>query len=100
MSGDLNLQNVPTFHEFFVMQKDTTEKLAQIQVCQEEIRGDIKLLKSKFDSLPCKANTQKIDEHEAYKNKAMGMIVIVGMVAGFIGWILTPFIGWLLGKLR
>lgn len=64
------------------------------------IETGIKNLNEKFDALPCPAHTKKIEEFDAYKNKAIGMISLIGLVMGFIGWMISPVIGWIFDKLK
>jgi len=64
------------------------------------IEVGIKNLNEKFDSLPCKFHATKIGEHEKWKNEASGMVVVIGLIFGFIGWFLTPVLNWLLDKIK
>lgn len=57
-------------------------------------------LTKSFNKLPCEREIRRVDKIEAYQNKQVGVIVTVGAVFGFIGWLATPLINWLLEKIK
>ena len=44
------------------------------------------------------SNNKDIKELKDFKNRAVGMITICGVIAGFVGWCLSPVISWILNK--
>lgn len=59
-----------------------------------------KKIDEKFASLPCSVQNTRLDNIEAFQNKQKGIIVTLGVFAGFIGWLLTPVISWVLSKIK
>ena len=57
-------------------------------------------LVSGFKILPCKAHDKKIEEYDSYKNRIIGMMAMLGVLSGFLGWLIAPMIDWLLTKIK
>lgn len=84
--------------------KERLEKLEnsvnKISVDITEIKIHTTYIKEKFNDLPCINQDGRIRKLEDDKNKQIGIIAVLGIIFGAIGWVLTPVINWLLSKIK
>ena len=64
----------------------------------KELTADFKNLKENFDKLPCKAQGERIDELEAFKNQLMGKVSVVSAIFGAIGYAVSIVIGYIIKR--
>lgn len=64
------------------------------------VENGIDNLNKKFDDLPCGMHQKKIEEFDAYKNKTLGIMAVIGMIFGFLGMLISPFIDWIFNKVK
>jgi len=64
------------------------------------IEEGTKNLNEKFDTLPCGEREKRINKVEDYQNKQMGVVAVIMLLFGFIGWLMSPLISWLLDRIK
>jgi len=72
---------------------ETSQALGRIE---EKVDGLVRIV----GGLPCSNQDNRIRKVETYQNKQIGIIVTVGALMGFIGWMISPIISWLLDQIK
>lgn len=74
----------------------TSQAIGKLQGAMEQGFKDInKQINDKFGALPCAIHQSDIDSLKADRNKVIGIVAVLGMIFGLIGWFLSPVVDWL-----
>ena len=86
---------------------ETKERLVKLETSMMNIALDVSeikihttYIKELIGKLPCTEQNKRIVELEKYNQKQIGMIAVLGMVFGVVGFFISPIISWLLNKIK
>ena len=77
-----------------------SDKLNDISRAIGRLEGKVDGICQRLDSLPCSAQSKKIDDLETFRDEMIGKTTIFGAIAGFIGAIVVSIISWLIKDLK